>query len=251
MKTFIRVIFATLCTFGTVIAAAGQNLSSQSPSTVAPSTPNLTTTSPSPATWQDDAQKYQTLLVGFCTFLIGLMTVTNAFVTTYLNHRNRKSDEQRKKLAFFATLEQELSTIREQLQTSSEILQAFKTDQTAAIQWLSTVRIASRISPLRSLDHDWEKLYVIGIQSIRLLRQLTLSLQDLDSTFQDVLSDQDTIRSQSLPLFQRLSAEEEREKILSNLEILQDLIDSTKLQSDNLLQMLAVDLGVERNALDP
>lgn len=102
------------------------------------------------------------------------MTVTNAFVTTYLNQQNRKSDEQRKKLAFFATLEQEIKTIREQLQTSSEILLAFKTDHTGAIQWASTVRIASRISPLRSLDHDWEKLYVIGVPSIRLLRQNAL-----------------------------------------------------------------------------
>jgi len=111
------------------------------------------------------------------------------------------------------------------------------------------VRVASRISPLRSLDHDWEKLYVIGTSSIRLLRQLTLTLQELRETFREVLSDQDAIRSQalpqSLPLFPKISGDEERARIIANLETLTDQLDVALKQSDKALSLLGVALDSE------
>lgn len=191
------------------------------------------------SSWPDVLQRYQTFLVGMFVFTISLATFVNAATATYLNQRNRTSDENRKRIAFFAILERDLSNTREQLRTAKDILDTIDIENNRFTQWLFSVRVASRISPLRSLDHDWEKLYVIGANNIRNLRRLTLALQDIEYSFKELLPDSDGIRTYALPLFESLGKDDEKERAVLNIEGLVDQIDSALEYADCLLDMLA------------
>jgi len=191
---------------------------------------------------------YQTIVVGAFTFVIGILTVFNAIFMTWLTNRNRELDEKRKKVAFLAIMERDVEYIAEQLQTSTEIIKSIDVtsrpkDVASAGSWATSVRIASRISPLRSFEQEWEKLYMVGADNISRLREFDIVLKDINATFAEILSDQEAIRSQALPLFGGIIEDEEKEKANTILQSLEEQIDTALVLAHQLIHSVKSEFG--------
>jgi len=166
---------------------------------------------------------------------------TQIIATRHRAHDRREAarQEQRKQLAFFAILQSELDHMMDRLRSSKRTLDASRASVEStgvggrsSASWLSYVRIASNIGDFRSFEHDWDKLYIIGAENIRRLRDFDLALSELNTSFKRTLALYDNGR---MPLFER---EDEVERICLIIETLTDHIDGV-LESGRKLEVIA------------
>jgi hypothetical protein len=220
------------------------------PSTASPEPPTDDTKSPQVKD-QPFLHDYQTIIVGSFTFVIGIFTVINAFINTIIARRTRQREERLKRRAFLTIMERDVSHIAEQLQTAKEIISSIEPgvgprEFQSATGWIASIRIASRISALRSFEQEWEKLYMVGAENISRLRDFDIALREIGASFQDLISQPDALRGHVTPVLPGIVGDDEQEQMMATLTSLEEQIDSAIRLSEELIHSVRLEFG-ERN----
>ncbi len=215
------------------------------PNTLPPVVTNASAEAKQPATNYVDT--HQPLVVGTLAFLIGIFTVGNAVMATLLSERNRRKDAALKKVAFFSILEADVEESIEALKSSLEIVQALDLEDVNTSSWIRSLRVSSRLTNVRPVKDDWDKLAVIGKAGIKALRRYNNCISELNELFQHVLDDPEMIRGGALPLFEKYQADVDREDardqlVLQVTQIEESLVDA-KEGAESLLKMCMKELG--------
>ena len=152
-------------------------------------------------------------------------------------------------------MERDITHISEQLLTAKEIISTVDAvERRGEIQratgWIASVRIASRISALRSFEQEWEKLYMIGKENISLLRDFDISLREIGATFGDLLSRPEILRAPASPLLPGILSDDEQEQAMATLTSLEDQIDSAIVLSEKLIKSVNLEFGERNDGMD-
>jgi hypothetical protein len=140
----------------------------------------------------DTSKNYAVIVAASAVIVTALTWIGTQFFAARqrkLNKAEANIEEARKQITFFALVESETKHIIESLRTSKEILESINPDTYTQNSFVSHVRVASNISRFRSFEHEWDKLYIIGPDNIRLLRSFNLALDELDVSFKRTLQD--------------------------------------------------------------
>lgn len=213
-----------------------------------PATENVILVQTPPPPVKSTLESYQTIIVGFLAFLIGILTVSNAIISTVINSRNRKEDETRKRTAFFSVLLADIEQSMQSLQKVSEILTSVDQSSAGSHMWINGVRVASRSNIVSAMNLDWEKLSILTIDEIRSLRKLQNRYAEIAGIFSSILDDPNPTKAQgALPLFdpKTVGSDEDDGGDRQNL-LFDDLVDSVNdaiLESNVLRESICAKIG--------
>lgn len=182
-------------------------------------------------------ESYQTLTVGFLTFVVAVLTAINAIWATRVNQRNRAEDLDRKRAAFFAVAVSDIERVSEQIEKVTDIVKSVDVTESTDDSWNRALRVASRDLPSIGLTDDWEKLSILNREEIKNLRLAQVNVLDIAKQISAIIDSPLAMRMQGVLPFdasRRINVVSDSESLTALYENLVETLDEVKSQIDQL-----------------